>query len=149
MQERKSTWHFGHLLSDMICGSTIVPQREQRATWRDPIMRGLRAPSDEMRRAPAGRAGLALGPLRAAAVGARPGGLRPIAVVVLVAALAVLAVVAHGMCRLYVRLRGFRYGGTPRYLGRARRIVGATDSGGSTGRPATMRWQDDSYEPRG
>ena len=57
MQERNSTWHFGHLLSDMISGSTIVPQRAQRATWREPIMRGLRAPSEEIRRAPAGAPG--------------------------------------------------------------------------------------------
>ena len=72
----------------------MVPQREQRATWREPIMRGLRAPSDEMRRAPAGAPGSRSG-LRAAAVGPRPRRLRPIAVVVLVAALAVFAVVAH------------------------------------------------------
>ncbi len=52
--DRKSTWHLGHLLRDMISASTMVPQREQRATWREPIMRGLRAPSEEMRRAPAG-----------------------------------------------------------------------------------------------
>jgi hypothetical protein len=57
MHERSWTWHFGHLLSDMISASTMVPQREQRATWRDPIMRGLRAPSEEMRRAPAGAPG--------------------------------------------------------------------------------------------
>src|SRR5688500_13142867 len=55
--ERRSTWHFGHLLRDMISESTMVPQREHRATWRWPIIRGLRAPSDEIRRAPAGAPG--------------------------------------------------------------------------------------------
>jgi hypothetical protein len=57
MQERKSTWHFGHLLRDMISASTMVPQREQRATWREVIMRGFRAPSEEIRLAPAGAPG--------------------------------------------------------------------------------------------
>src|SRR5689334_10361010 len=57
MHERSETWHFGHLLSDITCGSTMVPQRVHRATVRDPIMRGLRAPSEEMRRAPAGAPG--------------------------------------------------------------------------------------------
>ena len=97
-QDRRSCWHFGHLLREKICASTNVPQRAQRATWREPGMSGFLAPSDEMRRAPAGRR-LTLGALIVrlavplAPVTRRSCG-RTIAVVVLVAALPVFAV-AH------------------------------------------------------
>ena len=56
-QARRSCWHLGHDVPESACASISVPQRAQRATSRYPIMRGFLAPSDEMRRAPAGAPG--------------------------------------------------------------------------------------------
>ena len=141
----------------MISASTIVPQRAQRATWREPIMRGLRAPSDEMRRAPAGAPGSRSGVCRRRCQDAVRR-LRPIAVVVLISALTILAVVAHlfrgtipvsAKIHLAPSCRGLpeRTRRLPTRL-RAMRTA-QPSSGGSTGWPATMRWQDASYAPGG
>ena len=93
--ERRSWPHLVHLLREKICESTSVPQREQRATSRNPGMLGFFAPSDEMRRAPAGAPGARSG---RPAPGPWPSWSRrtPFAVVVLIAALLVFAV-AHAL----------------------------------------------------
>ena len=120
-------------------------------------MRGLRAPSDEMRRRPPGRRvrGQAVG--AAAAFRSRPRWLLPVAIIVLVAALAGTYDRHSFTVEEYTRPRvtclaevcreARAHSGTlpdpPRAFAKAH--GGGLCSGGSTGRPATMRWQDASY----